>query len=509
MTKKQFETAMWRFEQISPLLDSTLSPSQRRQILEAHAERVVLWPSGREAPIGISTLYGWLKRYRLNPVFESLIPTKRIYPTKRKGIAKYVHYALALLEEEPQRSLYVLCLRIQKKFDLEKPLPRSTLYRQLRKEKRYTAIRKYAKGEKVRKRFVANKPHHIWHADAKAKFKVRFSDNSEKYLQVLTILDDSTRYVLRALIVPSESIQAAVRTFIDAAERYGLPDKFYADKHSCYDAWLFRIALAILGVHRIKTRPRNPSAHGKIEAYHKTLKRWFVIELKHLTIHDMNHLQILLDEFIKTLYHTHVHRELKMSPQKAFNNTMSKRVVSLDRLYEAFLDTYELLPDKKSGTVRIKGTLFYIPSDYRIPRKKMIIKVDILNTENAYLLDEKNRLIKLKPAVQKIPDNKEKIPLPQDKLTPINETYRGRVLPLAHAGFGLPEIYETFSKFLNRTVPQTEQEAHTVLLWLKKNGPFQPEIFKNTLKKVIESLGKGRPMTTILNAIQQILERKD
>jgi hypothetical protein len=40
------------------------------------------------------------------------------------------------------------------------------------------------KGEKVRKRFVVQKPHHIWHADTKAKFKVRFVEGSEKYKQV-------------------------------------------------------------------------------------------------------------------------------------------------------------------------------------------------------------------------------------------------------------------------------------------------------------------------------------
>jgi len=519
MTKDQFEVAVWRFEQISPLLDPTLTPGQRRRIIEANAERVVTWPSGRETPVGISTQYTWLKRYRLHPVLESLIRKSRTYSTKRNDMPKYVQYALALLEEEPQRSLYILCYRIQCKFNLKKPLPRTTLYRELRKEKRYVAIRNYAKGEKkIRKRFVAMKPHYIWHADAKAKFRVLFSDGSQKEMQVLTILDDSTRYVLRALIVQSESTRAAVTTFMDAAGRYGLPDKFYADKHSCYDSTLFRSALAILGVHRINTKPRNPSAHGKIESYHKTLNRWFVIELKHQPVRDVNHLQMLLDAVIETLYHEHIHRELKMSHKEAFNNTMSKRQVSLNRLYEAFLETYELKPDKKSGNVRAKGVLFRIPSEYLVPRKKLIIKVDVRNSENVYLLNEKNLLIKLKHAIKKVPQNKvithnKQAPEPQGSLTPILENYRGRILPLAHAGFGLPEIYEVFSLQFHRVVPQTEQEAHTILVWLKKNGPFQPEQFKKTLTNVILSLGNGRPLVTILKAMETIIQnnvnRKD
>ena len=39
---------------------------------------------------------------------------------------------------------------------------------------------------------------------------------------------------------------------------------------------------------------------------------------------------------------------------------------------------------------------------------------------------------------------------PVGPLTPLVERYRGRTLPQAHRGFGLPEIYEAFCQALGR-----------------------------------------------------------
>jgi len=513
MAQDPLRTAWFRFEQISLLLDAGLAASERRRLMENMATIPVIWPSGRIAPIPVSTLYRWLKAYRQDPRIESLFPRSRIRGENSSTIPEeLVQYALALLEEEPKRTLFTVSFRLRDHFDLKKPPSRSSLYRALKREPRYRKLRKRARGErKIRRRFQARHPHEIWHADAKAVFIVRFVDGRELKVMILSILDDCTRFVLRALVVPSESTRSVVTVFRQAAARYGLPIKFYADRGSAYDSDVFRKGLAVLGIHRINTKSRNPSAHGKIEAYHRSLQRWFIVELRHQPLRDLDHLQALLDAFIDQLYHEHVHRELKMTPKEAFGNCLSKRLVSLERLREAFLIEKTLTFHKKDGTIRQDGCLF------RIPRRlisvshnrKVKIFIDPEYPQKPYIRPPHGGIEALKPATNpagsedKKPANK-LADEPVGSLTPLLVRYRGRKLPEASSGFGLPEIYQTFSEAMGRPVPFTEQEAVLILEWLKEFGPFDPDDFSIALKRVLKRLGNGRPLAQIVSALKKI-----
>ena len=504
--------ACWRFEQISPLLDPCLPASERRRMIEAMGRVCLVWPSGREAPVPLSTLYRWLKAYRKDPRIESLLRA----PRRREAHAirtEWVPYVLAQLEEEPNRSLFILCLRIQHRFGLEQPPSRASLHRALKAEPRYLTLRRRACGErKLRRRFQALRAHQIWHADAKAAFTVRFTDGTSRTLQVLSILDDATRFVLAALVVASESLGSAVATFRTAAARWGLPEKFYADRGSAYDSDAFRKGLAVLGVHRINTKSRNPSAHGKIEAYHRSLQRWFITELGHQPIRDENHLQSLLEAVIDQVYHEHVHRELKQPPREAFAHQISARVLPLQRLREAFLVETTLTAHKKTGEVRVEGKLFLVPERFWGKRRQVRIAIDPEWPATPYVVVSPSVYEPLAPAFPDTgqrPEVSDESPAdePVGPLTPLLERYRGRELPQAHGGFGLPEIYEELSRRLVRHVPATESEAVAVCQWLTERGPFQPQAFTAALAKTLEALGPGRPLSQIIKALDRRIKR--
>jgi transposase InsO family protein len=504
--------ACWRFEQISPLLDPQLTASERRRMIEAMARVCLLWPSGREAPIPVSTLYRWLKAYRKAPRIESLLRVPR--RCEAHAIRpEWVAYALAQLEEEPARSLFILCLRIQHRFDLEQIPSRGSLHRALKTQPRYLALRRRARGErKLRRRFQALRPHQIWHADAKAAFTVRFTDGTHRTLRVLSILDDATRFVQAARVVASESLGAAVGTFRAAAARWGLPEKFYADRGSAYDSDAFRKGLAMLGVHRINTRSRNPSAHGKIEAYHRSLQRWFVTELKHHPIRDLPHLQSLLDAVIDQVYHEHVHRELKQPPRAAFAQQISARIVSLQRLREAFLLETTLTAHPKTGEVRVDGKLFLVPERFWGKKRQVRIALDPESPATPYVVVSPGVYEPLAPAFPQTEKRTETTDGPRDDepvgpLTPLLERYRGRQLPQASGGFGLPEIYEELSRTLGRPVPSTETEAVSVSEWLAQRGPFEPKAFRLALAKTLATLGPGRPLAQVLKALERRIKQ--
>jgi transposase InsO family protein len=510
MARDPLREACWRFEQISPLLDPRLTGAERHQMIRDMARLCVRWPHGREAPVPKRTLYRWLRAYQKDPRVESLLraPRPRVKPAAIPP--EWVQYALAQLEEEPKRSLFILALRLQQRFELSQPPSRSSLHRALKGQPRYQALRRRARGHtRLRRRFQAARAHDIWHADAKAVFTVRFLDGTRHSVRILSILDDATRYILAALVVPSESLAAAVATFRRAAARWGLPQKFYADRGSAYDADAFRKGLAVLGIHRINTRPRNAPAHGKIEAYHRSLQRWFIAELPHQPVRDLSHLQELLDAFLDRLYHEHVHRELKQTARAAFADTMSPRLVTLARLREAFLIETELKAHPVTGEVRIGGTLYLVPKDVLRNGRHVRIGLDPENPQAPFLVLGPHRYEPLAPALPPsapaAPQAPAAAPEPVGALTPLLEQYRGRTLPQASGGFGLPEIYEAFAQALARPVPQTEAEATWILDWLRERGPFQPEPFAAALEKVRAALGPGRPLAQLIRALDRLI----
>jgi len=475
-------------------------------MIRAMARVCLHWPCGREAAIPKRTLYRWLGAYQKDPRVEALLRAPRPRATAAGLTREWVQYALAQLEEEPRRSLFILSLRLQQRFQLAQPPSRSTLHRALCGQPRYQALRRRARGHtRLRRRFQAAHAHDLWHADAKAVFTVRFTDGTRQMLRILSILDDATRFILAALVVASESLAAAVATFRRAAARWGLPEKFYADRGSAYDADGFRKGLAVLGIHRINTRPRNAPAHGKIEAYHRSLQRWFIAELAHQPVRDPAHVQELLDAFLDRIYHEHVHRELKRTPRAAFADTLSPRLVTLARLREAFLLESDLKAHPITGEVRVGGTLFLVPKERLIKGRRVRIGLDPEAAHAPFLVLGPGLYEPLAPAFPTPAARplRDPAPDPIGPLTPLLEQYRGRTLPQARGGFGLPEIYEAFAQALGRPVPHTETEATLVLAWLAQNGPFEPQAFATALAKVRARLGAGRPLAQIIAALDR------
>ena len=143
MKKDPIDVALWRFNQISCFLDKRLTPGERARMIEEASRIPVIWPNRDQGPVPRSTLYRWLHAYQQNPVIESLKPKPRRQPQRQSVIdPQWVKYALALLEEESDRSLFILCDRIKRKFKVESKISPSSLHRALQGEPRYMALRR-------------------------------------------------------------------------------------------------------------------------------------------------------------------------------------------------------------------------------------------------------------------------------------------------------------------------------------------------------------------------------
>jgi hypothetical protein len=265
----------------------------------------------------------------------------------------------------------------------------------------------------------------------------------------------------------------------------------------------------MLGVRRTNTKPRNPQAHGKAEASHRPLNSWFVKELKHQPIVDETHLQELLNATIEVAYHHHRHGTLKMPPAEAFQSRPSSRKVSVERLYEVFL--------QKDHRVIRKGNVVIDVNTYRVPepfnlQKRINVYADpvregepmIRTTDGSYQKLE-SRMKQADPRSHRA-SHQERV-YPPGSLSPLLERYRGRTLPNASAGFGLPEIYEALSVYAGRHVPAHAHEIE-IITQLVNMGPFLPEAFHAALKRTKRRLGTGRPLQQVIDDLMDQVQQQ-
>ena len=348
------EVAHWRYDLVEEALEEGLKRSERGRILKQLGKTPVRWPSGFTKRPSLATLYRWVARYEKGGL-EALQPRPRSDRGKRKKrlADEVVDEALRLLSEDPEVTFTFLLEVLRAKFP-QHSITRATLQRRMAAQPEYGRIKRSAKRRRRRGRFVAKEAHDIWHVDAKGPVKVLLASGAWLVFHVLSILDDATRALLAALVVPTPDLGAAVRAFRVAALRWGLPGRLYADRASIFDSRAFRMGLAQLGAHRIRTLPRNPEANGKIEAYHRVLGSWFTKRLPRQVVHDRLHLQQLLDGVVGKLYQPHRHRGLRVSPEQALGGRVSARTVPPSRLYEAFAAERRLKAHPKTGEVDIE-----------------------------------------------------------------------------------------------------------------------------------------------------------
>jgi hypothetical protein len=300
-----YEIAAWRFTQLSPLIDPTLDAASRRAALR----ELLVQPAARlgkrttkssqgkpeptPKPVGRAPLFRWLAASRARG-YLGLMPKPRPDRGKprRATTRGWVAYAIALLYEQPDRSLTQLEIYLGVEFT-NYSLSRTSLRRHLRAHPAFAGIKALRTGKKnkLRALYEAAHPHESWQLDGKGPFLVRLMDGSRVHVHVLTILDDHSRAALASIVANAEDIAATVRVFEKAALKWGLADRFQFDRGSAFDSHVFRQGLAALGVHRGHVEARSPEWQGKVEAFNRSLDRWFVVELRSQQVVDFEHLE--------------------------------------------------------------------------------------------------------------------------------------------------------------------------------------------------------------------------
>jgi transposase InsO family protein len=501
-----WEVATWRFEQISPLLDTALSEADKRRYLRERSAQSVPWPhSGAgpppKRPISRDTLIRWRQAYEAEG-FKGLLP--KVPERQKLDRSRLVAYALALLVEEPNRSLGQLLRYLSIEFP-DETISRSTLHRELTRHPAYRnlARRRSTKPRRPRDRIETARPHECWQLDGKGPFQVKLVDSSTVRVHILSIIDDFSRFILAVLVALSENITATVRVFRIAAASYGLPDRIQFDRGSAFESLDFRRGLGLLGSHRNWIQERDPEANGKVEAYHRSLDRWFVKELRHQEVIHLEHLQELLEATVALMYNRHWHREIKRTPEEALDGRMCDRRVSRDDLRRAFWGSKTTKSHPKTGEVSLPNGRFRVPARYA--GNRCTFHYDPVDPF-AVLVRGRDQEIELQPFVTKplaaVPTHP---PRGTGQLQKLLDCWRGRERPNAQPRFGLPEVFVALGSLLGHHAPRDEREARAIHRFYREFGPLHPQHFRSAIDATRRDLGDQRSLSTYLEHLARLI----
>lgn len=169
-------------------------------------------------------------------------------------------------------------------------------------------------------RFEATLPNETWQTDFT---HVSLADGTDT--EVLTFLDDHSRYVLACTAQRAVTTTLVITAFRQAVTAHGIPASVLSDNGMVFTVRLsggkggrnkFQNELARLDITQKNSRPSHPQTCGKVERVQQTLKKWLSTRPPAATIAE---LQTQLDTWAEHYNTARPHRALGgRTPAQAF-----------------------------------------------------------------------------------------------------------------------------------------------------------------------------------------------
>ncbi len=240
-------------------------------------------------------------------------------------------------------------------------------------------------------RFEAAMPNETWQSDF-THYPLADKTTFPKGIEIITWLDDCTRYVTSSTAHRAITATIVTTTFRNAAARNGIPASTLTDNGMVYTTRLagigrrggrnsFEAQLRTWNVEQKNGKPNHPTTQGKVERFQQTLKKWLRAQPNQPTTID--ELQTLIDTFLDEYNHRRPHRSLphRATPAARYN-TMPKAVPAGTRGPDTHdRIRHDIVNDNGSVTLRVTSKLRHIGIGRTHARTHVILLIQDLEVQ--------------------------------------------------------------------------------------------------------------------------------
>ena len=256
-------------------------------------------------------------------------------------------------------------------------LSRATIYRIIRRADLIVAEPK-KKPRSSYIRFQAEQPNETWQADFTHH---RLTNGTD--IEILTWLDDHSRYALSITAHRPVTGPAVLATFRAAIARHGTPFSTLTDNGLVFTTRFahggktsrngLENELVRLCVQQKNSRPNHPTTCGKVERFQDTMKRWLRAQPPATTITE---LQAQLDSFAEIYNHQRPHRSL---PHQATPATVYTTRPKAGPANHSLGSEQRVRNDRVSAgaiTLRVDGHLHHIGVGRPLNGTRVVLLID-------------------------------------------------------------------------------------------------------------------------------------
>lgn len=294
------------------LVELGLVEQRHKAVLEVLGGLTVV-EVARRYGVARQTVHDWLRRYAASGlsglVDRSCRPATCPHQMPPQVEARVVELRRAHSGWGPHMLRYQL-----EKERVDSVPSRSSIYRCLVRHRLISPTPRRRRRQDYR-RWERSRAMELWQMDVMGGVKLK--DGHE--LKIVTGLDDHSRFCVSAMLVPRATARPVCEALAAALRRHGVPDQILTDNGKVFTSRfgiakgevLFDRILRENGVKHLLTAPRSPTTTGKVERFHKTIRKEF---LAGRTFTSPEEAQAELDAWIECYNTERPHQGIGMVP---------------------------------------------------------------------------------------------------------------------------------------------------------------------------------------------------
>ena len=345
------------------LVELNVVEQRYQAVLEVINDGATVTDVARRIGVSRQTVHVWLKRYATDGLPGLVDGSARPLSCPHQMAPEVEARIVEIRREQPGWGPRTIGHQLVREGVV--PVPgRSSIYRCLVRHGLITPeARKRKRSDFVR--WERSKSMELWQMDIVGGVKIAGQADAK----IVSGIDDHSRFIISAHVVERATARPTCDALAKAMRRFGCPEQILTDNGKVFTGRfgpgtgevLFDRICRENGIKHLLTKPRSPTTTGKIERWHKTLRREF---LNGKTFVDLADAQAQLDAWIELYNHDRPHQSLgMMAPWERFRLAETAPITPL--VTGTVEDPEAAMPPSASRKVSKTGTISFASIRYK------------------------------------------------------------------------------------------------------------------------------------------------